>query len=280
MALTVASSRAELRTALASRSVAGGSVALVPTMGALHDGHAALLHEANRRTGFVVASIFVNPLQFGPTEDLSRYPRTLAQDLAFCAQHGVDLVFAPGVEEMYPDGEPAVTIDPGPVGRILEGAARPGHFRGVLTVVAKLLNLVRPDVAVFGEKDYQQLVLIRRTVLDLSLDLQIVGTPTVRDPDGLALSSRNRYLSPEQRKAALTLIRTLLRGRAAGPAGAAGILAAANDVLGAGQELEVDYLALRSTDLMTDATGGEARLLVAAKVGTTRLIDNVAVTVG
>ncbi len=283
--MRIASTRAELSTALASRSATAATVALVPTMGALHDGHAALLDEARRRAEFVVASIFVNPLQFAPTEDLSRYPRALADDLALCAQHGVDLVFAPVVEEMYPDGAPEVTVEPGRVGAILEGASRPGHFRGVLTVVAKLLNLVRADVAVFGEKDYQQLVLIRRMVQDLSLPVEIVGAPTVRDPDGLALSSRNRYLSPEQRVAALALSRALLQGRAAGPAGAAGILAAANDVLAAAQGIDVDYLALRSTDLTTDARApdapaGEARLLVAARVGTTRLIDNVAVTVG
>lgn len=284
MALTVASTRAELRTALASRSATATTVALVPTMGALHDGHAALLDEARRRTEFVVASIFVNPLQFAPTEDFARYPRTLADDLALCAQHGVDLVFAPVAEEMYPDGEPEVTVEPGPVGAILEGATRPGHFRGVLTVVAKLLNLVRADVAVFGEKDYQQLVLIRRMAQDLSLPVEIVGAPTVRDPNGLALSSRNRYLSPEQRVAALAMSRALRAGRAAGPTGSAGVLVAASDVLAA-QGIDVDYLALRSTDLTTDAgathaTAGEARLLVAARIGATRLIDNVAVTVG
>ncbi len=282
--MRVASTRAELSTALTSRSATAATVALVPTMGALHDGHAALFDEARRRTEFVVASIFVNPLQFAPTEDLARYPRTLADDLALCAQHGVDLVFAPVVEEMYPGGEPEVTVEPGPVGAILEGATRPGHFRGVLTVVAKLLNLVRADVAVFGEKDYQQLVLIRRMVHDLSLPVEIVGAPTVRHSDGLALSSRNRYLSPEQRVAALALSRALRAGRAAGPTGSVGVLIAAGDVLAA-QGIDVDYLALRSTDLTTDAsaadaTTGEARLLVAARIGATRLIDNVAVTVG
>ena len=272
--------RAELNAALGPRSAASATVALVPTMGALHAGHAALFEEARRRTDVVVASIFVNPLQFGPAEDLSRYPRTPAHDLALCSQHGVDLVFCPSIEEMYPRGDADITVDPGPIGDVLEGAARPGHFRGVLTVVTKLLNLVRPDVAVFGEKDYQQLVLVRRLVNDLFLSVDVVGAPTVRDPDGLALSSRNRYLSPEQRTAALAVSRALRAGQAAGAAGRAAILAAANAVLGGEPAMDVEYLALRSTDLTTDAAAGEARLLIAAKVGTTRLIDNLAVTLG
>lgn len=276
----VASTREELSTALSDRAAKAPTVALVPTMGALHDGHGSPLEEAKRRADLVVASIFVNPLQFGPTEDLSRYPRTLADDVALCARHGVDIVFAPGVEEIYPDGEPLVTVDPGPLGQILEGAVRPGHFTGVLTVVLKLLCLVRPDVAVFGEKDYQQLVLITRMVHDLFLGVDIASAPTVRGADGLALSSRNRYLSPDERQAALVLSRALEEGRAAGHTGAAGVLAAASDVLAAAQGLDVDYLALRSTDLTTDATAGQARLLVAAKVGTTRLIDNISVAVG
>lgn len=280
MALTVAATRAELTAALASRSAAGATVALVPTMGALHDGHGSPLKAAKRKADLVVASIFVNPLQFGPTEDLSRYPRTFAADMALCARHGVDIVFAPRVEEIYPDGEPMVTVNPGPLGEILEGAVRPGHFKGVLTVVLKLLSLVEPDVAVFGEKDYQQLVLIRRMVHDLFLGVEIASAPTVRDGDGLALSSRNRFLSSDEQLVALALSQALEAGLAAGPTGAAGVLAAANDVLAAEQRLEVDYLALRSTDLTTTAAAGEARLLVAAKVGTTRLIDNMAVTVG
>lgn len=255
-------------------------VALVPTMGALHEGHSALIQEARRRADRVAVSIFVNPLQFGPTEDLSRYPRTLSDDVALCARHGVDIVFAPGVEEIYPGGEPMVTVDPGPLGGILEGAVRPGHFSGVLTVVAKLLNLVAPDVAVFGEKDYQQLVLVKRMAHDLCLGAEVIGVPTLRESDGLALSSRNRYLSAQQRGAALTLSRALEEGQAAHSLGAAGVLAAARQALAGEPSVKVDYLALRSTDLTTEATTGAARLLVAAKVGTTRLIDNVALNLG
>ncbi|MGI8889136.1 MAG: pantoate--beta-alanine ligase [Nocardioidaceae bacterium] len=255
-------------------------VALVPTMGALHEGHAALMQEARRRADRVVVSIFVNPLQFGSTEDLSRYPRTLSDDVALCARHGVDIVFAPGVEEIYPGGEPMVTVDPGPLGGILEGAVRPGHFSGVLTVVAKLLNLVAPDLTVFGEKDYQQLVLVQQMAHDLCLGVDVIGVPTVRESDGLALSSRNRYLSAQQREAALTLSRALEEGQAARDTGAAGVLAAARQALAGEPSVKVDYLALRSTDLTTEATTGAARLLVAAKVGTTRLIDNVALSLG
>lgn len=277
---TVASTRRELSTALAGRAAAGTTVALVPTLGALHDGHAALIKEAGRRADRVVVSIFVNPLQFAPTEDLGRYPRTLTADLARCAEQGVDIVFAPAVHEMYPEGEPAVTVAPGAIGEILEGAVRPGHFKGVLTVVAKLLNLVSPDLAVFGEKDYQQLVLVQRMAHDLDMGVDVIGVPTVRESDGLALSSRNRFLSPEQRVAALTLSRALEEGQAARQEGAAGVLAAARQALAEEPSVRVDYLALRSTDLTTDATAGAARLLIAAKVGTTRLIDNVAVALG
>lgn len=277
---TVAFTRAELSTALAGHSTPRATVAFVPTMGALHDGHAALFDVARQRADCVVSSIFVNPLQFGPNEDLSRYPRALANDLAVCAAHGVDIVFTPDVHQMYPDGEPAVRVEPGKLGEILEGAVRPGHFRGVLAVVAKLINMVRPDVVMFGEKDYQQLVLIRRMVHDLCLPVEVVGVPTVREADGLALSSRNRFLSPSQRSAALALSRALRNGRAAHAAGPAGVLAAAEQVLAAEPAVQVDYLALRSTDLSEDASTGAARLLVAAEVGTTRLIDNVAVDLG
>ncbi len=256
---------------------------LVPTMGALHRGHAALLREARRRagdSGATVASVFVNPLQFAPGEDLDRYPRTFAADLALCAEEGVDVVFAPSVDEVYPGGPGAaqVTLDPGPRGGVLEGASRPTHFRGVLTVVAKLLGLVRPDAAVFGQKDYQQLVLVRRMVADLCLAVEVVGAETVREPDGLALSSRNRWLSPEQRTTALALSAALRAGAAAGPAGPEAVRRAAGEVLAAEPGLEPDYLALTGPDLGPAPERGDARLLVAARVGTTRLIDNVAVT--
>lgn len=263
-----------------SGSAAGsGRLALVPTMGALHAGHEALLDAARDRAAAVVASIFVNPLQFGPGEDLAAYPRTLDADLARCADHGVDVVFAPRAGVVYPDGEPKVSVDPGPLGVELEGAVRPGHFRGVLTVVTKLFGLVRPDVAVFGTKDYQQLVLVRRCVADLVLPVDVVGVETVRAADGLALSSRNRYLSDDQRASAATLSRALRAGQAAGQAGAAAVLAAAGSALSA-TGVQPDYLELRSTELTAAPERGAARLLVAARVGSTRLIDNLAVTLG
>ena len=266
--------RAELA---AARAGATGSLALVPTMGALHDGHAELIRLAGTLADVVAVSIFVNPLQFGPAEDLDRYPRTPERDVELLDRLGVRLVFAPGVAEMYPDGRPAVTVDPGPLGALLEGASRPGHFAGVLTVVTKLLGLVRPDVAVFGEKDYQQLALIRRTVADLELGVRIVGGPTVRDSDGLALSSRNRYLSAEQRQQALALPRSLRAGADEGSNGAGAVLKAATEAL---RGIDVDYLALRGVDLGAAPAAGPARLLVAARIGTTRLIDNVPLTLG
>ena len=266
--------RAELA---AARAGVAGSLALVPTMGALHDGHAELIRLAGTLADAVAVSIFVNPLQFGPAEDLDRYPRTPERDVELLDRLGVRLVFAPGVAEMYPDGRPAVTVDPGPLGALLEGASRPGHFAGVLTVVTKLLGLVRPDVAVFGEKDYQQLALIRRTVADLELGVRIVGGPTVRDSDGLALSSRNRYLSAEQRQQALALPRSLRAGADEGSNGAGAVLKAATEAL---RGIDVDYLALRGVDLGPAPDAGPARLLVAARIGTTRLIDNVPLTLG
>jgi pantoate--beta-alanine ligase len=276
---TVVHTREELRLALRGERP-HRSVALVPTMGALHAGHAALLDEGRRRGDVLVASIFVNPLQFGPGEDLGRYPRSLDEDLAICSEHGVDWVFAPATAEVYPGGEPMVTVEPGPTAGILEGVTRPGHFRGVLTVVAKLFGLVAPDVAVFGQKDYQQLVLIRRMVQDFCLPIDVVGAETVREADGLALSSRNRYLSPEERTVALAISRALTAGVAAGPRGPGGVLQAASAELAAAPALDVDYLALRGVDLQEPPTEGAARLLVAARVGTTRLIDNMAVDVG
>jgi pantoate--beta-alanine ligase len=257
---------------------AGRRIALVPTMGALHEGHRELIRHARRLpgAGVVAVSIFVNPLQFGPNEDLSRYPRPLDADLEVCRAEGVELVFAPGVADMYPAGAATTTVDPGPSGAELEGAVRPGHFAGVLTVVAKLFQIVGPDVAFFGEKDYQQLVLVKRMVADLNFPLAVVGVPTVREPDGLALSSRNAYLTPEQRALAPTLQRALAAGAAVSARGPEAVLAAARAILDAAP-LTVDYLELRDPDLGPDPQAGRARLLVAARVGTTRLIDNVAV---
>jgi len=278
--LVVVRTRAELSAALEGTPAHAGRVALVPTMGALHAGHAALVataRSAMRAGDAVVVSVFVNPLQFAPGEDLDRYPRTFDADLAVCADNGADIVFAPSVEEVYPGGEPSVTVHPGPLGSVLEGTSRPGHYRGVLTVVAKLFGLVRPDLAVFGQKDYQQLVLVRRMAADLCMGVQVVGADTVRETTGLALSSRNAYLGPQERAASTALSRALRAGADRGHLGAGAVVAAAREVLAAEPRLQVDYLALTSVDLDDPPASGEARLLVAAVVGSTRLIDNTAV---
>ena len=271
---------ATTRAALAAaRALMKGPVVLAPTMGALHDGHAHLLRAARTLAGprgSVIVSIFVNPLQFGPGEDLDRYPRTLDEDLAICARAGANLVFAPSAAEMYPGGRPEVTVDPGPAGQRFEGEFRPGFFGGVLTVVLKLLHLTRPAVAVFGQKDAQQLTLVRRMVTDLDLDVVIEPVPTVRDPDGLATSSRNRYLSAADRAVALALPRALLAGQAAAGAGAGAVLAAARDVLRAQPALAVDYVALVDPGTFGPAGPGPALLVAAARAGGTRLIDNMA----
>jgi pantoate--beta-alanine ligase len=272
--------KAELAAAQAAQP---GPVVLVPTMGALHAGHSALLRVAGALAGpagCVVVSIFVNPLQFGPSEDLDRYPRTLDEDLAMCADAGVSLVFAPSAAEMYPGGKPDVTVAPGPMGQVFEGQFRPGFFDGVLTVVLKLLHLARPDTVVFGEKDAQQLALVRRMVSDMDLDVAVEPVPTARDADGLAISSRNRYLSAAERVVALALPRALRAGAAAGAAGAAGVLAAAEQILLAEPALAVDYLALVDPRTFTPVRAGQAGaalLVAAAKAGGTRLIDNVPV---
>jgi pantoate--beta-alanine ligase len=255
-------------------------VVLVPTMGALHEGHRSLVRAARARGGSVVVSVFVNPTQFGPGEDFDRYPRTWDADLAALADEGADLVFHPGVDDVYPPGSVGVTVQPGPLGSVLEGAVRPGHFVGVLTVVAKLFGLVRPDVAVFGEKDYQQLTLIRAMARELALGIEVVGVPTVREDDGMALSSRNRYLSADQRTSAAALSAALRAGAAAGPRGGGAVLAAARAVLDDAPGLAVDYLALTDPQLGPAPPTGPARLLVAARAGSTRLIDNLAVELG
>jgi pantoate--beta-alanine ligase len=216
-------------------------------------------------------------MQFGPTEDLAVYPRTLEDDLAMCADAGVDVVWAPSVADVYPGGDPQVQIHPGPLADQLEGAVRPGHFAGVLTVVAKLFGLVRPAVGYFGEKDYQQLTLVRQMAGDLELGVGVAGVPTVREPDGLALSSRNVYLSADDRQHALALSRSLFAGRDAARDGALAVIATATRVLAAEPGIAVDYLELRGADMGEIPEHGSARLLVAARVGSTRLIDNVAV---
>ncbi|MET8952901.1 pantoate--beta-alanine ligase [Streptomyces sp. NPDC004533] len=309
-----------------------GRTAVVMTMGALHEGHATLIRAARKHVGgkgFVIATVFVNPLQFGEGEDLDRYPRTLDADLKVAEQAGADAVFAPSVEEVYPGGAPQVRLSAGPMGERLEGAHRPGHFDGMLTVVAKLLHLTRPDVALFGQKDAQQLALIRRMVRDLNFGVEIVGVPTVREEDGLALSSRNRYLSLTERHTALTLSRALFAGRdrhaaqealrararevpstsaraealsaigesraaadahavaKAAPGGPAAVRATARLMLDEAAHLDpplvLDYLALVDpsdfTEVPDDYTG-EAVLAVAARVGTTRLIDNIPLSFG
>ncbi|WP_456696976.1 pantoate--beta-alanine ligase [Aeromicrobium sp. P5_D10] len=256
------------------------TVSFVPTMGALHDGHVQLMKHARPLAETLVVSIFVNPTQFAPGEDFEDYPRTFEDDLERCAEAGVDIVFAPAVSTMYPSGlVDTVTVDPGPLGGILEGATRPTHFRGVLTVVSKLLGLVRPDVAVFGEKDYQQLTLIRLMARELALGVEVVGCPTVREADGLAMSSRNRYLDEAERQTAAALSAALRAGAAVSSAGPDAVLAAARTVIDAAA-LDLDYLVLTDPDLGPAVPGQEARLLVAARVGKPRLLDNIGLTLG
>ncbi|MCX2715102.1 pantoate--beta-alanine ligase [Mycolicibacterium sp. J2] len=258
----------------------GRRVTLVPTMGALHDGHLSLVRTAKQVPGsVVVVSIFVNPLQFGAGEDLDAYPRTLDADLAALRSEGVDVVFAPSVADMYPNG-PRTSVHPGALGSELEGASRPTHFAGMLTVVLKLLQIVRPDRAYFGEKDYQQLVLIRQMADDLNLDTRIVGVPTVREADGLAMSSRNRYLSESDREQASALSAALLAGMYGAGEGVQSALDAAQAVLDEVPAIEVDYLVVRDTWLGPAPEQGRARMLVAARIGGTRLLDNVAVDIG
>ena len=273
----------------AARHGLPAAVVLVPTMGALHAGHRALLRRASELSmpnGSVVVSVFVNPLQFGAGEDLDRYPRSLDDDLLVCAEEHVALVFAPSAAQMYPQ-EQLITVDPGPVGLVLEGASRPGFFTGVLTVVLKLFQLVQPQVAVFGEKDAQQLALIRRMTQDLDLRVGIASVPTVRDPDGLAVSSRNGYLSAAERRAALALPGALRAGQEAQADGPEAVLKAAAAILeqaaSAEPPLVTDYLALVDPGTFVPVTAGcagEALLLAAARSGPTRLIDNVPVVLG
>jgi pantoate--beta-alanine ligase len=271
----------------AARRPLGCPVVLVPTMGALHHGHRVLLRRARDIAGpdgSVLVSIFVNPLQFGEAADLDRYPRTLDEDVRACAEERADLIFAPDTSVMYPQPQ-LITVDPGPVGYRLEGEARPGHFGGVLTVVLKLFELTAPDVAVFGEKDAQQLALVRRMAADFDLGIEITGVPIVRDDDGLAISSRNRFLSGPERHTSLLLPASLRAGREAAPGGPSAVLKAAGEVLGqaADPRLALDYLVLADQDTfepVPDDFAGQARLLVAGRVGATRLIDNTPLHLG
>ncbi|MGV0871904.1 pantoate--beta-alanine ligase [Mycolicibacterium sp. XJ879] len=258
----------------------GRRVMLVPTMGALHEGHLTLIRTAKRVPGaVVVVSIFVNPLQFGANEDLDAYPRTLDDDLAALRKEGVEIAFTPTAADIYPDGV-RTCVQPGPLGGELEGASRPTHFAGVLTVVLKLLNIVKPDRAYFGEKDYQQLVLIRQMVADFNLDVAVVGVSIVREADGLALSSRNRYLDPVQREQAGALSAALLAGRYAAGEGTAAALDAAHAVLDEVPAIKVDYLQVRDPTLGPAPTTGAGRMLIAGRLGDTRLLDNIAIDIG
>lgn len=259
---------------------AGKPVCLVPTMGALHEGHLSLVKAAQAMPGaFVAVSIFVNPLQFAEGEDLDAYPRTLDEDVAKLKAAGVDAVFAPTAREMYPNG-PRTTVQPGPVGAILEGQQRPTHFAGMLTVVNKLFQISHCDHAFFGEKDYQQLILIQQMANDLNLEVKVHGVPIVRESDGLALSSRNRYLSAEERELALTLSAALTAGAFVAEKGATEVVSAARSILDATPDIQVDYLEIRGADLGDAPEEGDARLLVAARIGAARLIDNVGVPLG
>ena len=270
-------SRSELATGATTPPV----IAYVPTMGALHDGHLSLVRLARGIADVVIMSIFVNPLQFGPNEDYAKYPRTLERDLKKAKKAGVDLVFAPTVAEVYPAGR-QVSVKAGAIGDVLEGASRPGHFDGVLTVVLKLLNIVRPSVAIFGRKDAQQLACIRRMVLDLNIDVDIVGAPIVREEDGLAMSSRNRYLSPVERASALVLNASLRAAEQERTPAAA--LAAAERLLGAAVEageIQLDYISVVNSATMAPLPAdytGPGLAVVAARIGTTRLIDNTELT--
>jgi pantoate--beta-alanine ligase len=277
----VAHTRDELKAA--REALSSRDVAVVMTMGALHDGHARLISAARERHDHVVVTIFLNPLQFGPKEDLSRYPRTFDADLEICTAAGVDVIFAPTPDVVYPDGDPGVRVSAGPLGEVLEGASRPGHFDGVLTVVGKLLHLTAARSAYYGQKDAQQLLLIRRMVRDLDFPVDVVSVPTVREDDGLAMSSRNMYLTASDRETALCLSRALRAGGEAAAYGPSAIRRAAREVLVEEPLALVDYLVLVHPQTLADVPEwyrGEALLAVAARVGTTRLIDNSPVLVG
>jgi pantoate--beta-alanine ligase len=280
----IAELRARVRDHRAARTAAGEApvVVLVPTMGALHEGHLAHARRARELGSLVVVSIFVNPLQFGAGEDLDAYPRTLDADVAALAETGVDLVFAPSAAEMYPDGPARVRVTGGSVALTLEGRSRPGHFDGMLTVVAKLLHIVAPDVATFGQKDAQQLHLVRRMVRDLDLPVRIEDLPTVREPDGLALSSRNRYLDERERRAARVIPAALEAAQSAGDRGIDAVIAAAQSVVMGEPAVALDHFQVvdpTTFESVDDGFTGVALAVIAARVGSTRLIDNATVVI-
>ncbi len=275
--------RADLRAAVDARRAGTGpaEVGVVMSLGALHDGHRSLIKAARERCQVVIVTVFLNPLQFGPNEDLSRYPVTLDADVALCADEGVDVVFAPPVEQMYAEGTPRVRVSAGPMGDVLEGASRPGHFDGVLTVVAKLLHITSPDVTFFGAKDAQQVLLVRTMVTDIDFPTEVVTIPTVRALDGLALSSRNVYLSGQDRKAALSLSAALRAGAQRVGEGVTAVRRSAAAVLAIQPGVTLDYLVLvdpRTLVELEEGWSGDGLLAVAARVGSTRLIDNMAVS--
>jgi pantoate--beta-alanine ligase len=283
--LELVESVAGVRGAVARAREAGLVIGLVPTMGALHDGHIRLIERCRAEAGRVAVSIFVNPTQFGPNEDFTRYPRPIEDDLARCRAAGVDLVFAPTASEIYPNGPQSAWVEVPGVSDILEGASRPGHFRGVATVVLKLFEIVRPDVAVFGQKDYQQQVVIRRMVDDLHVPVRIVTETTVREPDGLAMSSRNRYLAPPERQAATVLYEALKRARQAvlgGEVSANRVRQMMRETIESREGVRLDYAEIVDADTLglLDQLGPGARAvaLVAVRVGSTRLIDNLPLT--
>jgi pantoate--beta-alanine ligase len=283
--MEVTGDRDGLREACEAARAEGQTVGFVPTMGALHAGHRSLIARAREECGLVAVSIFVNPLQFGPSEDLASYPRDPDRDVALLERTGVDVAFTPSADEMYPSGRPDVTVDPGPIGERLEGASRPGHFRGVCTVVAKLFGLVGPSRAYFGEKDAQQLAVVRRMVADLDLPVEVVPCPTARERDGLAVSSRNARLSPDERHAAACLYESLARAAwlVEGGERDVGVLKAEMAKrVGMEPRARLDYVAVVDEDTFEEADRlrGRSRALIAAHIGSTRLIDNVPLRAG
>jgi len=275
----------EVRRAVAAARAIGKRIGLVPTMGALHDGHVRLIADCRAEAGFVVVSIFVNPTQFGPGEDFERYPRPIEADLKRCEAAGAALVFAPTAAAVYPHGSRSTFVEVTGLSDVLEGASRPGHFRGVATVVLKLFEIVQPDLAIFGQKDYQQQLLIRRMVEDLHVPVDVYTRPTVREPDGLALSSRNRYLNPQERQAAAVLYRALEQARravAGGERRGDRVRQILRETLESEQLVKIDYAEVADADTLAPLddldAGRRAVALVAARVGTTRLIDNAVLT--
>ena len=280
MPIAVAETISALRTITADARATSSRIALVPTMGALHDGHLALVRRAAEMADLVIVSIFVNPLQFGPAEDLERYPRSLAEDLARLEPLGVQAVFAPTATEMYPTGASDTRVTAGRVGSLYEGHTRANHFDGVLTVVSKLLNIAQPDVVLFGQKDAQQVFLVKRMIVDLNLPVIAEVVQTVREDDGLALSSRNRFLDTNERRAARGLSLALEAAESSADRGLEAVLAAAQSVLMGEHFVELDYLTVVDPESFLPVDGthrGRAVVLVAARVGTTRLIDNGAI---